>query len=137
MFFIYAKIFSKLRRICKSRYFTLPRRYRYDRRALLLSGVGQRKEKHDKRKKALGRKVLVIDPVPALPIGHSGKSIVWFLLGAENPYERRNRNTIRYLRRRGWISALLLHVGCRNINIRGQIVKDFDHGTGEHSDFFV
>jgi hypothetical protein len=39
---------------------------------LLLSGVGEHKEKHDKRKKSLGRKVLVIDPVPVLAIGHSG-----------------------------------------------------------------
>ena len=73
----------------------LPGGDRYDRRALLLSGISEREEKHDKRKKSLGRKVLVIDPVPILAIGHRGKSIVRPLRGAENPYERRNGNAVQ------------------------------------------
>src|SRR5215470_2533805 len=93
--FMYAKIFSKLRRICKSRYFTLSRGNRYDRRALLFSGVGQVEKKQDKREKPLGSKVLVIYPIPVFTIGHSGKSIVRSLRGTENPYERRNWNPVR------------------------------------------
>jgi hypothetical protein len=48
-----------------------------------------------KEKSLLEGKVLVIDPVPLLPIGHGGKRIVRFLRGAENPYERRNGDTVR------------------------------------------
>ena len=63
----------------------LTRRDRDDRRALSVARVGQREEKHDKRKKPFGGEVLVVDPVPVLTIRHSGKGIVGFLRGAENP----------------------------------------------------
>jgi hypothetical protein len=72
----------------------LTRRDRYDRRALLVSRVGEREEKHDKRKKALGRKVFVVDPVPVFTIRHGGKGIVGFFRRAENPDKWRHADTV-------------------------------------------
>ena len=91
----------------------LPDGNRDDRRALLVSGVSEREEKHDKRKKFLGSEIFVIDPVPIFPIGHSGKGIVGSLRRAANPHERRNGDAVHSLRRRGLKRALLLHVGGR------------------------
>src|SRR5262245_22181691 len=58
-----------------SELYLLSGRDRYDRRALLAFGFGQREEKHDKRKKPLGNKIFVIDPIPFLTVRYGGKGI--------------------------------------------------------------
>ena len=122
---------------CMAESVALPSWHSDDRCALFVSCVGERKEKHDERKKSLGSKVLVIDPIPLLTIRHGGKRIVGFLRRAENPHKRRHRGTVCELRRKGGKRALLLHVGCRHINVRAEIAKDFEHGPAQYGNLFV
>src|SRR5262249_58370056 len=111
--------------------------YRNDRRVLFFSAVGQRKKKHDKRKKLLGSKIFVVDPVPLFPVGHGDEGIVGLLRRAVNPYEWWNRNSVRHFRSGSLIGSLFLYVGGRNVNVRGKVGQDFEHGTGQDRDLLV
>src|SRR5215207_4476204 len=116
---------------------SLTRRDRNDRRALLLSRVREREEKHDKRKQSLRGEVFVVDPIPVLPIRHGGKGIVGFARRVENADQSRHGRSVHYLWRRRGECPRLLHVVSRNINVGGKVYQDFKHGTGKQSDLFV
>ena len=57
----------------------LPCGDRDDRSTLLVASFGEREKKHDERKKSLGSKIFVVDPVPLLTIRHRRECIRWTL----------------------------------------------------------